>query len=532
MSYARAVAPSAPSTAPAASASAVSPAQPYGNAAAQEDAGLAATPLTDEAAYVAVLARSWIDYAAVLEAVLDDPRAPGHRRWLDEQTFDDVREQAPLLLDRAREAFWPPGRTVQTHLNASFVAAFGGTVTGAASIGRDDGVHVELTGELTAAAGFGGLAGMGAVGDEAVLLGASAGATVEAGARARAAWSLPDDALDGTLGGCGLGTGLDAVVKAIDTVIAALTTPDELEIEALDRASAGAALGAGVAASLGASAESSVGAGYDADCRFVTASIAGGVASGFDARALQALGATIGNAVAAFDGTIGVRAEQPLDGGEPRYWFCWTTATERNDGRRGGAGSDSTWVEVGGLTAAIPMLRDLLALGAASGPVDAAALPDRTLVRSVERPITDPARIADAARATGLAALDPAFAGVQDDTTLTACGGLRITTDAVRAALGGAPLDPAGASVEDALLDVERQIAAWFLGDTYVWPGAAQVRAPERGVAAAEVTDARLEATRSFHTGAQGGAGSVAAGTTVTEAIALAPAEVRAYMAA
>ena len=45
-----------------------SPAQPYGNAAAQEDAGLKTAPLSDEAAYLAVLAQSWVDYAAVLES--------------------------------------------------------------------------------------------------------------------------------------------------------------------------------------------------------------------------------------------------------------------------------------------------------------------------------------------------------------------------------------------------------------------------------------------------------------------------------
>ena len=517
--------------------------QPYGNQAALQDAGIQAapaSPLSEEAAYYALLAASWVDYAAVLEQCLDQPNTPAAHRWMQHQHLDDVAENAPALLDRAREVMWPMNRRVSAQFAGKYVNEFGGEVAGQASTERsDDGFRVELQGEAKVDAGFDGLkANLPVYGDENLLFGAGADATLAGGYRVAATWDLPADAMDSQLLDVTIVTGLDALIKSVDMLIENLTMPDELKIESLQTAEAGAAVGAGIGASAGAETEQALGFGYDADCAYATGSISGGVAVGFDTHALAALGAAIGDGVADFKGSVSVRAELPNDWASnptpPRYFFCWSTASETNNGKTEAANTSSTWVEVGLLQSAITLMRTLLRGDADAGEIAVADLPDRTLVRAVEHRIEDQTFVANAMGATGLDHLELSpLPLVQEDCEVRAIGEIRVTTAAVAAALGGArSLNASGESAEDAVLDAERQIAAFFLGEHYEWDGAAQI---ERGLAnalpACGVQGSRLEASRNLHIGAQTGPGSMSAGTTITEIMDITPAELRNYMA-
>ena len=521
--------------------------QPYGNQAALQDAGLAPTatePVSDECAYLAVLGASWVDYAATLNQCLDAPNVQAHRRWLEHQRLDDVRENAPELLGRARDAMWPMDRRIGSEFAGKFVTVVGGEVSGAASTERNaEGFRVELRGEAAVAAGFDGLgAGLPTFGDESLLLGASADATLSGGFRVEAAWNLPTDAMDANLGNFTLLTGIDELVKTIDMLIENLTTPDALKIEAIQDAEVGAAIGAGVGANAGAEIDLAASAGYDEDYQFVTASITGGAAFGLDIHVLAALGNVVRDGLADFKGSMMIRAEFPKDFATnpepPRFFFCWSTASETSDGREERGNTSSTWVEVGLLQDAINFIKTLLfldkVLGTESGDIALADLPDRTLVRAVEHRIEDDTFVAQAMTAAGLNKLAiTTLPLARVDSEVRAKGEIRVTTAAVVQALAGAPsLNAWGDNAESAVLDAERQIAAWFLGEHYQWAGSAQLEGHlANALPACTIADSCLEATRTMHVGLQAGPGSGSVSTQITGIIDITPAELHSYMA-
>ena len=521
--------------------------QPYGNQAALQDAGLASKAtetVSDECAYLAVLGASWVDYAATLNQCLDAPNVPANRRWLEHQRLHDVRENAPELLGRARDAIWPMDRRVGCGFAGKFIKKIGGKVSGAASTERNaEGFRVEMEGEAALGASFDGLgAGLPTFGDESLLLGVSADATLTGGFRVEAAWNLPNDAMDTSLGDFTPFTELNDLIKTIDMLIENLTTPDALKIEAIQDAEVGAALGAGVAANAGAGIEQAESAGYDEDCRFVTASITGGAAFGLDIHVLAALGNVVRDGLADFKGSMMIRAEFPKDFATnpepPRFFFCWSTASETSDGREERGNTSSTWVEVGLLQDAINFIKTLFfldkVLGTADGDIALADLPDRTLVRAVEHRIEDDTFVAQAMTATGLDDLEIIRLPLSRvDSEVRAKGEIRVTTAAVVQALAGAPsLNAWGDNAESALLDAERQIAAWFLGEHYQWAGSAQLEGHlANALPACTIADSCLEATRTMHVGLQAGPGSGSVSTQFTGIIDITPAELHSYMA-
>jgi hypothetical protein len=188
-----------------------------------------------------------------------------------------------------------------------------------------------------------------------------------------------------------------------------------------------------------------------------------------------------------FGGDIGVRLEVPkdtvTDPRTARFFFCWST--------QAGEAKSSTWVEVGPLPNAVEMLWSLFTGDKGGGVLVWDEVPDRVMVRSVERPIEDGGQIA---MLTDMVDSPAEASGPDVRTTMTAKGSLRVGKAAIQAAMGGAlTFDTVGESDEDAVLDAERQIAACFFGETYEWVGGGQLGRIEDGLAACEVSQSRVE---------------------------------------
>lgn len=490
--------------------------QPYGNQAALEDAGLVddySTMYLEEAdeewAYIQLLGWAQIDWATALATCLADPTRPSAQRWLAHYTLDDVAAEAPEMLDTAREIVWPVGRRIKASVEGGMtIAGLGGGVTGDVETERGaDGFTVELAGEMSLQAGLS-LPGMSSEVEEAlnasrvgprfgsdvsVGLGASAGAGVSGGYELRLGWELATDAMDGVLGGFPCLPALDALVRSIDMLLSDMPAPESVEATQKMAVEADASLGVGVGLEVGAEIEGSAGYGMDSDVYYSFARISAGVSAGFDWGLMQALleDPALVDLASKYSGDVQARVEIPKDKfPDPHYakfFFCWATTA--------GEASSSTWVEIGALPSAVDFLWSLLGGSSSGGVMEASKLPDRTLVRSAQRPVEDEAQVATLSELVDR----PGDAYGRDvRTTIVAKGSVRVDRVAVWAALGGAAetFDTCGESAEDALLDAERQIAARFLGEAYEWPGARQLEGGlDLAVEMCEVAESRVEVT-------------------------------------
>lgn len=488
--------------------------QPYGNQAAQEDAGLVDYYSTmyletddEDIAYVELLGWAQVDFPTALATCLADPTRPSAQRWLAHYTIDDVAAEAPEMVDSVREIVWPVGRRIEASMEGGMtIEGFGGDVSGDVQTERAErGFSVELEGELA----FGADAklpegmkkeldpwlklmpsGPAAGSDVTVGFGLGGGAGARAGWKVNLGWELPTEVMDGVLGGVPCLPALDALLRSIDMLLEHMTGPDTVQVDQVIGAEASASAGLGAGAEAGA--EAGLSFGYAVDDKTVSshASISGGVSAGFDWGPMQVLlsDPALVDLAAEFTGELQARFEMPRekfpDVTCAKFFFCWSTTS--------GETSSSTWVEVGALDRAIEFLASLLG-GDGGGVISVDALPDRTLVRSEQRPIEDEAQV------EALSALIDRpgdHYGPEVRTSMLALGSLRVNTAAVRFALGSDEFDTAGESAEDALLDAERQIAGRFLGESYEWPGSRQLDGGlDLAVDMCEVAESRVEVT-------------------------------------
>lgn len=486
--------------------------QPYGNQAALDDAGLAASysteflTQTDEyLAYMSLLGWACLDFPMVLATCLADPKRPSAQRWLSDYTLDDIAREAPGMVDTVRELLWPVGRRIDGGGQATLQLEVGCELTGALANERTEaGFDVEMEGEL--------LVGLDAelpaelenldelmeafkapvqVGSGvAVRVGAEVGSGAAAGWKVTAGWALSPAAMDGVLGGVPCLPSLDALVRSLDMLIEELPLPETWTVDQVIQGEAEASASLVSGAEVGAEAGIAFGYGLDGDHYYSHATIRAGVTLGFDGGLMQLLleDPALRDRATEFGGDIGVRLEIPKDTvTDPRtgrFFFCWST--------QAGEAKSSTWVEAGTLPSAIEMLWSLVS-GANGGLLVADEVPDRVMVRSVERPIEDEAQRTALA---GLIDVPGEEVGPDVTTTMIAKGSLRVGTDAIWAAIGGdLTFDTCGESDEDAVLDAERQIAARFFGERYEWAGAWQFGKLDEGLAACDVSESRVEVT-------------------------------------
>lgn len=506
------VTPAAPTTTPAITTAPVVQ-QPYGNQAALDDAGLAASysteflNQTDEyLAYITLLGWACIDFPMVLVTCLADPKRPSAQRWLSHYTLDDIASEAPELVDTVRELLWPVGRRIDVGGQATLKLEAGCELTGALANERTEaGFDVEMEGELLVGLDVELPAELKALNkaldimkplpqlgtDVAVGIGAGVGAGASAGWKVTAGWALSPAAMDGVLGGVPCLPSLDALVRSLDMLIEELSLPETWTVDQVIQGEAEARASIGAGAEAGVEAGLAFGYGLDGDHYYSHATIGAGVTVGFDWGLMQNLleDPALRDRAAEFGGDIGVRLEIPkdtvTDPRTARFFFCWST--------QAGEAKSSTWVEAGTLPSAIEMLWNLLTGDNGGGVLVWDEVPDRVMVRSVERPIEDEGQIA---MLTDMVDSPAEASGPDVRTTLTAKGSLRVGKAAIQAAMGGAlTFDTVGESDEDAVLDAERQIAARFFGERYEWAGAWQFGKLEDGLAACEVSQSRVEVT-------------------------------------
>lgn len=489
--------------------------QPYGNQAALEDAGLVDYYSTmfleagdEDFAYIQLLGWAQVDFPTALATCLADPTRPSAQRWLAHYTIDDVAAEAPEMVDAVREIVWPVGRRIKASMEGGMtIEGVGGDVAGEVETERAaEGLSVELEGELAV-----GLhaelpeelekelkpwlkempSGPAAGSDVTVGLGLAGGAGASAGWKVQFGWELPTETMDGVLGGVPCLPALDALLRSIDMLLEHMSLPDTFQVDQVIGADASASAGVGVGGvEVGAEAGLAFGYGRDEKSYYSHASISGGVSSGFDWGLMQVLLSDPGlvDLAAEFTGELQARCEIPKetfpDVSGAKFFFCWSTTS--------GEASSSTWIEVGALDRAIEFLARLFG-GGGGGVIGVDALPDRTLVRSEQRPIEDEAQVE--ALSAFIDRPGDQY-GPEVRTSMLALGSLRVDTEAVRFALGADEFDTAGESTEDALLDAERQIAARFLGETYEWPGSRQLDGGlDLAVEMCEVAESRVEVT-------------------------------------
>ncbi len=540
--------PPSPDTSPA---QAPTPAvtQPYGNQAMQEDLGLSNLMAQTPASLQTLALDGWAmgeSFSEALDYALNNLTQAPALDWLEGQTFDDVKGRAPELLPRCRDVIWQPGRTARLADQVGIMLEVGAEMTASASVEHgSDGFKVAGAGKLMLEAGVelpgfkevealaAATCPVHAAGDVGIV-GVSADAKVGAGVEVKAGWDLPAEAMDLGFGGLSLNPAGQALVEAIDMIIHNLSMPNRLEIAGDIAADAGAAAGVSAGVGAGVSVEEQIKYGFNDTCYYSTASIGAGASVNLDFGLWKYLvGPGLKDLGAKFQGTVALRGEIPKatfpDITTATIFACWTTETTE--------GSDSTWVEVGAIPDAMAFLEGLFTGDAGGGSLAPAALPDRTLVRSVETRVTDEDRAERAKERAGMP---------YEEAEVVARGTLRVGTNAVCAALGAtSTFDTFGAGTEDALLDAERQIAAYFLGEAYDWPGARQLASLADGLAASEVSEAALEVTPAStdlgidNSGGgeapgseESGSGSLAVGLRFTQVVELPPADLRQYLAA
>ncbi len=500
-------------TTPTTSASTAVAPQPYGNQAALEDAGLTADysqryldEQDDDIAYMALVGWGIIDFSGVLATCLADPKRAPAQRWLSHYTLEDVAREAPEMVDSVRDLLWPMDRRIAVGGEASVMLEAGGELRGEVATERTDhGFSVELEGELRAGLDVELPAELEALNaslaaiepdtqqgtDVNVGIGVDVGAGVSAGWQVKAGWELDTDAMDGMLAGAPCSPSLDALVRSIDMLIESLTAPDTWAVDQVVGAQAEAGGSVGIGAEAGAEVGVAFGYGLDGDHYYSHATISGGVTAGFDWGLMQELldDPRLVDAAAEFGGEVGVRLEIPrdtvTDPRTARFFLCWST--------KAGEASSSTWLEAGALPSAAELLLELLTGGDRGGVLAAADVPDRAMVRSIERPIEDEAQRAALAELVDRPGDEY---GAQVRTTMVAKGSLRVETGAIWSAMGNGAttFDTCGESGEDAVLDAERQIAAHFFGETYEWAGGGQLSMGlDRAVAGSEVAESRVE---------------------------------------
>ncbi len=538
-----------PQTTPSTSAPSPVVTQPQGNQAALEDAGLARTTDAHDSAldYTLLLGRGLVDFENTLVDCLADPTRADHERWLQGVTLAQVAEEAPAMLDIARDMIWPVGRKVEVAGVGKCIVEIGGELEGSMTAERSaEGLAVGITGEVNATGGLS-IPEMEWMQDFMPTLPASFGmdavldlefgAELSGGFRATAGWQLPDDALDDPDYDLSLAPGLEVLVPAMETLVTSLAAPTTWTV---DHAVEGSGE-AGIAAGMGASAEGAAGggAGYGSDGTnlYSHATIEGGVATGLDFGLLQLLaGPGLEDAAAKFGGRVGIRAEIPIatetDPSTARFFFSWGTATE--------GGSDNSWVEAGALADASALLWSILGDGGDAGQLRLEDLPDRVLVRAVEHEVQSPeVKAALLSQAETEDVNDDVFIGVDVQTDAIAKGTIRVGRPAIWTALGASEtLDAAGESAEDAVLDAERQISAYFLGERYEWAGAAQLEENlDAALLSCDISECRVEVTRESDIGgearlASGLEAELSVSSKVTTVLNLPPTDLRAYITA
>jgi hypothetical protein len=490
----------APATAPAVTAAAP---QLAGNEAAQTRAGtLGATPAPADTLGGALDALG--DMAAVVLDALPlaeaAPLAIAHRarpwasRWLAAQAGPALFAAAGELASSAFDTLWPVGFGITVDGMAGVDIGVDAELSGAVGVERTaDGFSVRVSGTATGALAAGlGAKTTGAEG--AIEDGAQAEVKLGATYGVEAVWDIDPDTLLRALVDAGptnindllLGrVRSNFVVERVLVPLIAALPPSELRCSA-EGALTGTAE-ADMPSALGGAGFEAIGEGGH------------GAALGMDADgAYLEMGARIGQEVAlhalftrlhvfglpselgAVDANdLSVRLRGAADAVRAldlaRLSFEVTRGDRVNDVRRvDTVALDTVYALVDYLVTMVDPTKALF--GAEGAPVAAEALPERTLTRSVEHTPTDvdalidvhPAVEGPAAEVQGLIAAQVAGGEVHGDLEIdldaTVSGQVAVPTEAVRAALGGAPLTPGPEGIEARVLDVERAIAADTVG--------------------------------------------------------------------